>query len=835
MGYLNQIGGSSGSGNGERGPRGIAGRGIQSITTQDNNNGTINLTINYDDGTPSDTFVNSLVSDTLIQLEKLTLEGTNNTVKFSINQADETVIYKCDTVAGINIMKQLLIGNGIKKLGLLNDEIVFIDASGEHFKIFSESSGSITFKSLNGAVSKMLMKDLNDNEIYDISDTGVNYYPTQVNYGKVSDIGGVKFSVKNTGITAQRDMSIFNSNLIVNNGIDIFKVNKMNDYTEIFKVFTRDIISEDLNFLDTNELLVMKLDTVNRNLELNNTQFTMISGEDITFINEPSTKITSILQTKTPKIIIPDTVLNIVDTNETPIMQVKTDNNVDIYSQLNIKSSGGVAENYTDFPFTTLSNPDGTNYGFQCGTHFLISNTPLICTGVMDFLSQYSAQVITTCVISGDMSAFNLSVDPDGRFQFSFTAAVSGPFAFAFSPEMAVQIGMSSNPPNPSKIIFGGTGVGNLYMLFQTNATAGSTYTFQSDGLFGNSVPNNAIEITTTSISSVGDISIESNNLNITSTGTTSIESNNLNITTNNLSVNNTNTIDINTGIFDITTTGTTTINSGAGITISGLGGAIIENTYLRVDNVAEFKKTVSIGTEAIPTFGGEILRVFNPATTEEVFNVNSTFTYIKTLNDITNPSNKGCLYYSNETTGALSFFPRADYDCSFITWKSNKPVWRIPYMSELVNNPYINDALGTGTNIPTTITGWTELIISDNNIYFNSAPSPTFFTRTIAGNTTIRYVGFPFASNDYKFRVSYTVSLSGFNNQTVELALYKNGLRVDTTINKMVFSSNSEYEVMSRIAIIPLLKNDTLSVRINSNQPEVTVSNYNMLIETVC
>ena len=507
MGYLNQIVGSSGSGSGgERGPRGIAGRGIQSITTQDNNNGTINLTINYDDGSPSDTFVNSLVSDTLIQLEKLTLEGTNNTVKFSINQVDETVIYKCDTVAGINIMKSLLVGNGIKKLGLMNDEIIFIDNTGEHFKIFSETSGSITFKSLYGAGSKMLMKDLNDNEIFDISDTGVNYYP-EVYYGKTTDIGGIKLAVRNVGITAQRDTSILNSNLIVNNnGIDIFKVRNDNSQTEVYKLFTRDIISDGLlNFLDGNELLVMKLDTDNRNLELNNTQFTMVSGENgITLLNEPLTGITSILKTKTDKIIIPDTVLNIVDTNETPIMQVKTDNNVNIFSQLNVKSSSS-SGTYTDFAFTTLSNQDGTNYGFQCGTHFLISTTPLICTGVMDFMFQYKAQVTTTCVITGDMSVFNITIDPDGRFQFEFTAGVNGNFAFAFSPEMAVQIGMSSNPPNPSKIVNGGTGVGDLYMLFQTSgATAGSTYTFQSDGLFGNTIINNAIEITSTTINSTG-------------------------------------------------------------------------------------------------------------------------------------------------------------------------------------------------------------------------------------------------------------------------------------------------------------------------------------------
>ena len=107
MGFLNDIVGG-GSGSGERGPQGLPGRGIASITTQDNNDGSINLTINYDDGSPSDTFTNTLVSDTLLQLEKLTLEGTNNSTKFSIKQADETIMFQCNTLDGLNFLKMLL-------------------------------------------------------------------------------------------------------------------------------------------------------------------------------------------------------------------------------------------------------------------------------------------------------------------------------------------------------------------------------------------------------------------------------------------------------------------------------------------------------------------------------------------------------------------------------------------------------------------------------------------------------------------------------------------------------------------------------------------------------
>ena len=122
MGYLNQIVGS-GTGSGERGPRGVAGRGISSITTQDNADGSINLTINYNDGSPSETFVNTLVSDTLLQLEKLTLEGTNNSTKFSIKQADETIMFQCNTLDGLNFLKNAIIGDDVQNETTISSDI----------------------------------------------------------------------------------------------------------------------------------------------------------------------------------------------------------------------------------------------------------------------------------------------------------------------------------------------------------------------------------------------------------------------------------------------------------------------------------------------------------------------------------------------------------------------------------------------------------------------------------------------------------------------------------------------------------------------------------------
>jgi len=162
MGVINNNTVNSGEG-GQRGPRGVNGRGIESITTQDNNNGTINLTFTYDDGSEPDVFVNSLVSDSLIQLDKLTLEGNNNTTKFSINQADETVIFKCDTVDGLNILKNVIIGDDIQnETTISSDQIQSKTVSGTTFS----SEGNML---LNGFKNRLKSTNAGNNCFLDIS------------------------------------------------------------------------------------------------------------------------------------------------------------------------------------------------------------------------------------------------------------------------------------------------------------------------------------------------------------------------------------------------------------------------------------------------------------------------------------------------------------------------------------------------------------------------------------------------------------------------------------------------------------------------------------------
>jgi hypothetical protein len=99
MGIINnQSSGGGGDGaKGDTGPRGGQGVSVSNITTIDNNDGSIQLNFELDDG-KTFTATNSLVSDILIDLNKLELSGPTYTDKLIVkNQAEEEIL-KVDTV-----------------------------------------------------------------------------------------------------------------------------------------------------------------------------------------------------------------------------------------------------------------------------------------------------------------------------------------------------------------------------------------------------------------------------------------------------------------------------------------------------------------------------------------------------------------------------------------------------------------------------------------------------------------------------------------------------------------------------------------------------------------
>lgn len=146
MGYSNLLQGSSSTG-GERGPRGVAGRGVASIQTIDNNDGSVTLTFNMTDET-TESVTNTLVSDSLIDLNKIELSGTEYADKFNIKNAAETTLFNVATTgAGVVYSKNLYVAQAnyttISEAGLsvkLGGTNMFnVDADNNKVKVNAES------------------------------------------------------------------------------------------------------------------------------------------------------------------------------------------------------------------------------------------------------------------------------------------------------------------------------------------------------------------------------------------------------------------------------------------------------------------------------------------------------------------------------------------------------------------------------------------------------------------------------------------------------------------------------------------------------------------------
>ena len=84
---------------GPTGPAGDAGNGIANITFDDNNNGSVTITITMDDATEFGPFTGTLVSDNIISLNQLTLTGTDLADKFTVSDNATNTVFTVDTLA----------------------------------------------------------------------------------------------------------------------------------------------------------------------------------------------------------------------------------------------------------------------------------------------------------------------------------------------------------------------------------------------------------------------------------------------------------------------------------------------------------------------------------------------------------------------------------------------------------------------------------------------------------------------------------------------------------------------------------------------------------------
>lgn len=99
--YLNYGGG----GGGAQGPQGPQGLGVSSISFVDNSNGTTTLTFHMTDGSTQGPFTTNFTSDTITNVNQLTLTNTGNTNKLEVLDSNNNTAFNVNTsTVGSNIV-----------------------------------------------------------------------------------------------------------------------------------------------------------------------------------------------------------------------------------------------------------------------------------------------------------------------------------------------------------------------------------------------------------------------------------------------------------------------------------------------------------------------------------------------------------------------------------------------------------------------------------------------------------------------------------------------------------------------------------------------------------
>jgi len=150
-------------GSGGRGARGIS---VSNITFQDLGDGTTDITFHMSDGTTYGPFGGSLINDNLMQLNKISIEGTNESDKFLVKDNSGNEVFKVDTSNG-----QLTL-NGTLITGLTASQVVVTDESSHlttlpyapvatnNALVQYDSSGNINCDSLTANVQLSVTQNL---------------------------------------------------------------------------------------------------------------------------------------------------------------------------------------------------------------------------------------------------------------------------------------------------------------------------------------------------------------------------------------------------------------------------------------------------------------------------------------------------------------------------------------------------------------------------------------------------------------------------------------------------------------------------------------------------
>lgn len=114
MGFLNNRITNGGGEDGSTGARGAQGVSVSNITSVDNNDGTVDLTFHLSDGSTIGPITNSLVSDSLIALDKIELSGTDDINKMVVKDNLGNIIFNVNTVTGSVTLPNMDASDGVK-------------------------------------------------------------------------------------------------------------------------------------------------------------------------------------------------------------------------------------------------------------------------------------------------------------------------------------------------------------------------------------------------------------------------------------------------------------------------------------------------------------------------------------------------------------------------------------------------------------------------------------------------------------------------------------------------------------------------------------------------
>jgi hypothetical protein len=306
MSIANSLGISSLGGSNSAGQRGPAGVGVTSITFVDNVNGTATLTFNMSDGSTQGPFTTNFTSDTITNVNQLTLTATANANKLEVKDAGGNVVFNVNTSTDAVTTRYNTLDDGsgntqIGDAGTINP--IFRVKYPNHWNALSvDTTTGLTFVGTNATT---FQPQNSDGPVIAVSNLAANMTPFQVTTGTnnagtsiymmgnltfANDVG-TAFSVNNSGVVASihNTLDDGSGNLTTTGNISTSGVHSVSGFT----VTASGGAVTGFNFVGTSStsastfkiapVVTTSSSGVTNNLTLTNLSSTATSGTEITF------------------------------------------------------------------------------------------------------------------------------------------------------------------------------------------------------------------------------------------------------------------------------------------------------------------------------------------------------------------------------------------------------------------------------------------------------------------------------------------------------------------------------------------------------------------------